>query len=155
MCQPVRSGRNTKRTHRERESLLRLLTAIGVSLLIIPSGPFFWFVICAIHAGSINMLLHRVAEWEEFEYKWPAAIWVSTIVAVVVFLKVMFFEERDGVRSWASTHHGWWAFTRVVLPGLVTLGVAHGIRVLYGPWFGTILAGTFVFYLIGLFFNRT
>jgi len=131
--------------------LWRLIQAIGVSSLIIPCGPIFWFVMCAIRAGGLRALLNSVAEWEEFSYKWPAACVLSTFAAVLVSVNIMFFEKHGGVRSTTAACYGRWALTRVVFPGLVIVGAAYGILALYGLWFGTVLGFVFICYLIGLF----
>ncbi len=125
----------------------RLLYAIGFFALIVPCGPLVWFVICAVHAGGLNSLVSSVAEWEEFWYKWPAACGISTIIALVVALKIMFGEEHAKASVWSVRRALIW----IVLPGLVTLGVAYGVKTAFGLWFGVILGLGFICYLLGLF----
>lgn len=135
-----------ERPKRKRGFSLRLLCAIGFFLLIVPCGPLVWFVICAVHAGGLSSLLNSVVEWEEFSYKWPAACWISTIIALVVSLRIMLSEEHAKESVWSLRR----ALTWIVLPGLVILGVAYGVMAVYDRWLGVILGLGFICYLLWL-----
>jgi hypothetical protein len=131
-----------------------VIQVVAFSAIIIPCGPIVWCAICVIRAGGLDAFLHSIAEWEEFSYKWPAACMLSTIAAVAVSLKIVFAERRSHAASSARRGHGYWAATRILVPGLVIVGVAYAIEAVCGLWLGAVLGFIFVCYLIVLWVIR-
>lgn len=134
-------------SHRS-EYVRTVIQVVAISAIIVPCGPIVWFAICVIRAGGLGAFLLSVAEWEEFSYKWPAACMLSTIAAVVVSLKIVFAERRSHAASSAGRGHGYWAAARILVPGLVVVGVAYAIEAVCGLWLGVVLGFVFVCYLI-------
>jgi hypothetical protein len=102
----------------------------------------------------VSALLSNAAEWEEFQYKWPAACVVSTGVAMVVCVKILFVEEDTTTRSETSM----WTVPRtlawILLPGLLVVGAAYGIAAVCELWFGVVFAFAFVCYVLVLLATR-
>ena len=63
----------------------------------------------------------------------------------------VFVAEHDKERSKRAAGTVRKVLLWIVLPGLLTLGVAYGIEVAFGLWFGVISGLGFICYVLGLF----
>jgi len=93
-----------------------------------------------------------VARWEEFSYKWPVACELSSILATLVSLKILFFETQGRFMPANPGYTYWWALTRIVFPGLGIVGTVYGCETACGLWFGNVLGLIYICYLIGLWY---
>lgn len=143
------------RLKRQRPERVRtLIQVLAFSAIIIPCGPIAWFAIRVIRAGGVDAFLHSVAAWEEFTYKWPAACMLSTIAAIAVSLKIVLAERGSHAASPAGRGQGYWAATRILVPGLVIAAAAYVVEAVCGLWLGVVLGFIFVCYLIVLWVIR-